>query len=82
MAANLGVFDTFPCQVKTTPCLSPRILFYFCNITLTRLGLQCRTPLRGKGQIGFGQVFFEFWSGFSLDFTLFGLEIKVGVLEW
>ena len=47
---------------------------------LTRLGLQCRTPLRGKGQIGFGQVFFEFWSGFSLDFTLFGLEIIVGAL--
>ena len=36
-----------------------------------------------NGQIGsrFGLVFLEFWSGFSLDFTLFGLEIKVGALD-
>ena len=29
---------------------------------------------------GFGLVFLEFWSWFSLDFTLFGLEMKVGAL--
>ena len=28
----------------------------------------------------FGLVFLEFWSWFSLDFTLFGLEMKVGAL--
>ena len=33
-------------------------------------------------KVRLGLVFLEFWSRFSLDFTLFGLEIKVGELHY